>query len=81
MATLLSQLRSIFPAERRTPAQDSLIGESCLALSEGQRKCVADILNPDRAFRVYREDRNLGIERQIDRYIGSSAMRMWIFSD
>jgi hypothetical protein len=70
MVTALSQLRSLFPAERRTPAQDSLIGESCLALSREERKCVADLLNQDRAFSAYREDKNLGIERQIDRYIG-----------
>jgi hypothetical protein len=64
MVTALSQLRNLFPAERRPPAQESLIGESCLALSRGERQCVVELLNSDQNFQAYRRE-NLDVNDKL----------------
>jgi outer membrane lipoprotein SlyB len=55
MVTALSQLRHIFPAEERTPEQDALIGSSCLALSDIERKCITEFPNASQTYENYVE--------------------------
>jgi hypothetical protein len=64
MVTAISQLRNIFPAERRTPAQDVLLGQSCLALAKGERQCIVELLNSQQNFQAYRRE-NLDVNDKL----------------
>jgi hypothetical protein len=70
MTPALSQLRNVFPEERRTPEQDALIGQSCLALSKGERQCVVELLNSRQTLQTYRRDVS-GVNDRIHQAIGS----------